>query len=162
MIIVLVLSDKRNCSLGVVLVESWHIQVIDKVNHLILANWSITSTGLPFKLLFELVLEERGIGVEVEVNNLLEILFLCWIAELVEKTLSDLSLSATSLANQHWRVVHFNEFLHQELSTDCINCWNSKARDWLLKINFVRDILCGQVAPLGKCRLLEVYVVVED
>lgn len=51
--IILVLADESDGTLCIILIESWHVQVIDEVNQLVLANWSIDFTSATLKLLFE-------------------------------------------------------------------------------------------------------------
>ena len=51
--IVLVLTDESDGTLSIILIESWHVQVIDEVDQLVLANWSIDFTSATLELLFE-------------------------------------------------------------------------------------------------------------
>ena len=51
--IVLVLADESDCTLRIILIESWHVQVIDEVDQLVLAYWSIDFTSTTLELLFE-------------------------------------------------------------------------------------------------------------
>ena len=53
MLVVLVLSNEGDSSLGVVGIKLWHVKIIDEVDQLVLGYWSIDSTCLLFKRLFE-------------------------------------------------------------------------------------------------------------
>ncbi len=53
MLVVFVLTDKGDSTLGVVLVKSRHVQIIDEVNELVLANGSIDFTSSSLELLLK-------------------------------------------------------------------------------------------------------------
>jgi hypothetical protein len=74
MLIIFVLSQKRDSSLCVIWIELGHVQVINEIDQLIFTNWGISSTSFLFKLLFKNSLEKHRISVIVEVNNLLNVL----------------------------------------------------------------------------------------
>ena len=71
MLVVLVLSYERDSSLGVVGIKLWHIKIVNEVDQLVLAYWSICSTCLLFKRLFENGLKKHRVSVVVKVNDLL-------------------------------------------------------------------------------------------
>ena len=102
MIVVLVLSNKSDGGLSVVRIKSRHVQIINEIDELVLSNRSIASTCLSFELLLKLVLQESRVSVVVEVDNLLKELLFCWVAKVIEETLCDLSLTTSSVSNQHW------------------------------------------------------------
>lgn len=81
-LVVLVLSQERDGSLGVVGIEGRHVQIIDKVDQLVLADWGISATGLLLELLLEHILQKHGVSVEVKVHNLHDVL-VCGGSELV-------------------------------------------------------------------------------
>ena len=56
MVVVLVLSHESNGGLSVVRIKSWHVQIINEIDELVLSNWSISSTCLSLELLLKLVL----------------------------------------------------------------------------------------------------------
>ena len=56
MVVVFVLPDKSDGSLSVVWIKSWHVQIINEIDELVLSNWSIASTSLSLELLLKLVL----------------------------------------------------------------------------------------------------------
>jgi len=60
--------------LSVVGIESRHVQIIDEVYKLELADWSISTTSLFLKLLLQNILQKERVSVEVEVNNLHNVL----------------------------------------------------------------------------------------
>ena len=130
MVIVLMLSDKSNGCLSVIWIKSGHVQVINEIDELVLSNWSITCTCLPLELLFKLILKKSRVSVVIEVYNLLQVLLFCWIAKVIKETFSNLSLTATSLSNKHWRVVDFDKLLHKELGSDSIDSWNCEIGNW--------------------------------
>jgi hypothetical protein len=65
-------------------------------------------------------LKEVGISIEIEVDDLLNIVF-CFADELVKKTFNDLGLSTSSKTNQNWAVVDLYEVSHQERSRNSVN-----------------------------------------
>lgn len=58
-VVVLVLSQERDGSLGVVGIESGHVQVIDEVDQLEFTNGGIGTTGFLLELLLEDILQEH-------------------------------------------------------------------------------------------------------
>jgi hypothetical protein len=54
MLVVSVLTEKSDGVLSVVGISGWHVHVIDEVDQLILANGSISFTGLFLELLFQI------------------------------------------------------------------------------------------------------------
>jgi hypothetical protein len=98
MLVVLVLTKEGNGRLSVVLVEHGHVEIINELEQLVLAEGGIGATSLLLKLGLELLLEESRVGVEVEVDNLLEI-FISSRGHIVEKTLNNLGLTATGISN---------------------------------------------------------------
>lgn len=94
MLIVLVLTNESDSALSIVLVKSRHVEIIDKVDELVLANWSVNLTSSTLKLLFKNSLKQHGVSVIVEVDDLLEVV-LSLGRQIIEETLSDLSLTAT-------------------------------------------------------------------
>ena len=95
MLIVLVLTDKGDGTLSIILIESGHVEIINEVDELILADWSINFTGSTLELLLENGLEKHRVSVEIEVDDLLEVLISLG-GQIVKETLNDLSLTATS------------------------------------------------------------------
>jgi hypothetical protein len=69
-IVIFVLSQKRDSSLSVVGIKSGHVQVINEIDELEFTDGGISTTSLLFELLLEDILEKHRISVEVEVNNL--------------------------------------------------------------------------------------------
>ena len=55
--VVLVLTDQSDGTLRIILIESWHVKVINEVDQLVLANRSVDFTGTTLGLLFEDCLE---------------------------------------------------------------------------------------------------------
>lgn len=52
MLVVFMLSQKRDSSLGVIGIKLRHVKIIDEVDQLVFANGSVSLTSLLFKLLF--------------------------------------------------------------------------------------------------------------
>jgi hypothetical protein len=100
-LIVLVLSQQGNSSLGVVGIKLGHVQVINKVDELELAYRSIGPTCLLLERLLQNGLEESRVSVVVEVHDLVNVL-VSGSGEVVQKTLGDLGLTATSIPYEHW------------------------------------------------------------
>ena len=104
MFIVLVLSYESNGSLRVIIVKHWKIDIIDEPYKFILAEWTECDTCSLLNLLLEVDLQKCGIGIIVEVDDLLEVFISCitMCCKIVEETFSDLSLSTTRITDQHW------------------------------------------------------------
>jgi len=66
-------------------------------------------------LLFHDHLKKICIGVIVEVNNLLKIVF-SFVYENVKKTFDNLSFTTSSLTAKHWTMVDLDELFDKELS----------------------------------------------
>ena len=58
MLVVLVLTDKSDSTLGVIVIESGHVKIIDEVDELVLANRSVDLTSATLELLFKDGLEQ--------------------------------------------------------------------------------------------------------
>ena len=56
--VVFVLTDESNGTLCIILIESWHVQIINEVDQLILSNWSVNFTSATLELLFKDGLEQ--------------------------------------------------------------------------------------------------------
>jgi len=115
MLIVSVLSQQSNGVLGIIWISLWHVHVINEVDELVLSNWSEGLTSFLLELLLKIHLEEVGVSIEVEVDNLLEIL-VTLADKLVKETFDDLGLTASSESNKNWAVVDLDELSHQVLS----------------------------------------------
>jgi len=113
MLVVSVLSEKSNGTLGVIRITHWHIHIIHEVDELVLTNWSECLTSFLFKQLLQVHLKQVSISIEVEVDNLLEIVTVKTIGELVQKTFDNLSLSTSCLTNKNWAMVDLDELSHQ-------------------------------------------------
>ena len=112
MLVISVLSEESNSVLGIIWISSWHVQVIHEVNKLSLSLWSIQSTGFLLQVLLQDHLKQVSISVEVEVDDLV-LVKVRFGADVVKKTLDDLSLTATGLSHQDWRVVDVDKLVHQ-------------------------------------------------
>ena len=99
MLVVFVLTYESDCALSIVFVKRRHVEVIDKVDQLVLAYRSIDFPSATLKLRLQNGLEEQGVGVEVEVDDLLEI-FVSLRGQIIQHTFDDLGLTAASLANE--------------------------------------------------------------
>lgn len=99
-LVILVLSQERDGSLSVVRIKSGHVEIINEIDELELANWGISSTCLFLKLLLKDILEEHRVRVEIEIDDLHDVLISCS-GEVVEETHSDLGLSAASVTDEH-------------------------------------------------------------
>jgi len=95
MLVVFVLTHESNGTLSIVLIERRHVEIINEVDELILANRAINFTSSTLKLLLKNGLEEHRVSVEIEIDNLLEIL-ISFRRKIIEHTLNDLGLTATS------------------------------------------------------------------
>jgi hypothetical protein len=102
MLVVSVLSQQCNGSLGIVWIWTWHVQIINEVDQLLGGRWCIQFTCFLLKLLLKNQLKQVGCGVEVEIDNLLDINTVRGIAKLIEHTFDDLSLTETSKSCKHW------------------------------------------------------------
>jgi hypothetical protein len=100
MFVVLVLTEERNSSLCLIIILLGHVQVINELKELILSERSISLTGLLFEEGLQLGLKKSRVSVEIEVDDLLKIIVTNG-GKIVEETLSDLSLTATGVTNQH-------------------------------------------------------------
>lgn len=129
MVVVLVLTDKSNSCLRLVLVRTGHVQVINKVDKSRLALRTERFTTTLLELAFKRSLKHLRIRIEVEVNGLLKIVSTLefFRSDLVEETLCDLSLAATCCTNKHWRVLHCKESLHKIRHGDCVRGRHGKA-----------------------------------
>jgi len=99
MLVILMLTQKGNSRLGIVLVKHGHVQVINELKELVLAEGSKSATSLLFKHGLELSLEEGRISVVIEIDDLRKIIITCS-GHLKEETLNNLSLTATSVTDQ--------------------------------------------------------------
>ena len=95
MLVVLVLTDKGDGTLSIILIESGHVEIINEVDELVLADGSVDLTSSTLELLLKNGLEKQRVSVEIEINDLLEVLISLG-GQIVKKTLNDLSLTATS------------------------------------------------------------------
>lgn len=156
-IVVLVLSDKGNGSLSVVWIKHWHVDIINEVDKLVLSNWSEVSTGLLLEELLKRGLEGSGVGVVVEVDDLLKVVFGGG-SQIVKETLDDLSLTATGLTDEEWGVSNTDEESHQVLSRDGVNGWHGIVRDRFGGVDGVLDVLGLEGIPLDESGLLDEVV----
>jgi len=113
MLIISMLSEESNSILGVIWISGWHVHIINEVNKLVFTNWGESLTSFLFKLLFHHHLEKICISVEVEIDDLLQVLITSSY-KLIQKTLDDLSFTATSETNQNWAVIDLDKLFHQE------------------------------------------------
>jgi len=108
------LSEQCNSILSVVWITSWHVQIIDEIEHLELSNRGEDLTNFLLKLLLHLHLKEIGICVVVEVDDLLKILITS-LNKVVEHTFDNLSFTTTGHSNQDRAVVDLDELSHKIL-----------------------------------------------
>jgi len=113
MLVVSVLSEKSNSTLGVIWITHWHVHVIDEVDELEFTNWGECLTSFLFKDLLQVHLKQVSISIEVEVDNLLEIVTVNNTGKLVQKTFDNLSLSTSCKTNKNWAMVDLDELSHQ-------------------------------------------------
>jgi hypothetical protein len=99
MLVVLVLTEEGNGSLGLVRILSGHVQVINELEELVLAEGSEGLTGLLLELRLKLTLEEGRVSVVVEIDSLLEVV-ISGRGHVVQETLGDLSLTATGVTDE--------------------------------------------------------------
>lgn len=114
MLVVSMLSQESNGILRVIRISCWHVHVINKVEKLEFTNWGEGLTSFLLKLLLKIHLEEIGVSVEIEIDDLLQV-FISLSDEFVEKTLDDLGLTTSCKSNQDWAMVDLNELSHQIL-----------------------------------------------
>jgi hypothetical protein len=98
------LSQKCNGSLSVIWVELWHVEIINEVNELCLSRWSEGGTSSLDEDLFHDGLEEISVSVIVEVDDLVLVSFGVQ-GEGLQESLSDLSLSTSSVTDEEWRMI---------------------------------------------------------
>ena len=140
MLVVSVLSEKSNGTLGVIRITHGHVHVIDEVDELILTNWSECLTSFLFKQLLQVHLKQVSISIEVEVHNLLEIITIGTTGQLVQKTFDNLSLTTSCKTYEDWAVVDLDELFHQVRGGNRVNGWDSVRRDRFTGINGTDDI----------------------
>ena len=165
MLVILVLTNESNGALSVVLIEGRHVEIINEVEELELADRSEDLTGSLLKLLLEDLLKKHGVGIEVEVDGLLQVLLLVLIsscAKLVEETLNDLGLTTTSLSNKERRVANLNEVLHDLLGGDSVDGGHGEAGNRLSGVDHIGAVCGNEFVPLFEFGVLEVDVVIED
>jgi hypothetical protein len=104
-------------------------------------------------------LEEIGISIIVEVNDLLDVIIRS-LNEIVKHTLDDLSLTTTSLSYQNRRVLDGHEFPHQELEGNSVDSGDGVRGDGSAGIN--GDIGSRKLGPLNHLLLFNVNIVVVD
>ena len=149
MLVVLVLTDESDGTLGVIVIESRHVKIIDEVDELVLANRSVDLTCATLELLLKNCLQKHRVGVEVKVDDLLEIVISLG-RQLVQQTLDDLGLTTTRLSDQKRRMSDGDKLLHDVLCGNSVDCWNCETRDWLRGIYQFRYVCCCQLVPLLK------------
>jgi hypothetical protein len=147
MLVVFVLTEERNGRLSVVLVEHGHVEIINELEHLVLAEGGVGATSLLLKLGLELLLEESRVGVEVKVDNLLEVVISSR-GHFVEETLNNLGLTATGISNEERRVVDRDVFLHKELGGNSVRSGHSERADTLGGVNLTGNVLSVELGPL--------------
>ena len=86
--------------MGHVRIKCWHVKIIDEVDELEFANWSVRTTGLLLELSLENILQQNRVSVEVEVANLHDVLISCC-GQLIQKTHRDLGLTTTGITDKH-------------------------------------------------------------
>lgn len=74
MLVIFVLAHESNSRLRFIFVQHWHVQIVNEIDELILANGSISASCSLLELLLENVLEQSRVSEVVKVNNLLKIL----------------------------------------------------------------------------------------
>lgn len=147
MAVVLVLTDESDGRLRVVSIELGHVKIIDEVDELELANGGVGARHLLLELLLKDSLEQSGVGVVVEVDNLLEVLITVG-NELVEETLGDLGLTATGTSDEKRRVTNLDELLHEVLRGDGVNSGDSVVGDTLGSVDDGVHVLGVELGPL--------------
>ena len=161
MLIISVLSKKGNGILCIICISCWHIHVINEVDELVLANWCESLTSFLLKLLLHDHLEEVGISIEIEVDNLLDVV-LCLGHKLVEKTLNDLSLSTSGKTDQNWAVVCLDEVSHQIRGRNSIDSRDCVGGNSFGGVNGADDIIGSHLVPVVKLGVLGIDEVVKD
>ena len=94
-LVILMLSDESNSTLGVIVVASGHVKVINEVDELVLADRSVDLTGTTLELLLKDCLQKHRVSVEVKVDDLLKV-FISFCRQFSKQTLDNLCLTATS------------------------------------------------------------------
>lgn len=112
MLVISVLSEKSDSILGIIRISSWHVQVINEIDELARSLRSKHLTSLFLKVLLQHQLEGIGISVEVEIDDLLEIIWI-FSTKIVQKTLNNLGLTGSWHTNQNTAVLDVNELVHQ-------------------------------------------------
>ena len=162
MLIVSVLSEKSNGTLGVIRITHWHVHVIHEVDELVLTNWSECLTSFLFKQLLQVHLKQVSISIEVEVYNLLEIITIGTTGQLVQKTFDNLSLTTSCKTYKDWAVVDLDELFHQVRGGDRVDGWDGIGRDRFSGINGTDDIGGGHLVPVIEFTVFNVNIVIED
>ena len=80
--------------MSVIGVSGRHVHVVDEPDQLKLAHWGEGFSSLLLEHLLQVHLEQVGVGVEVEVDNLLEV-FIAISAHLCQQTLDDLGFATS-------------------------------------------------------------------
>ena len=107
------LSEESNGVLSVVLIELWHVQVIDEVNHVDLARRTELTTGLLLEHLLELPLKVGGVRVVVEVDQLVSVVLWLLLHDFTQDTFRNLRLAISSETDHQRRVAHKLEALDE-------------------------------------------------
>lgn len=68
MLVVSVLSQKTDSTLGVILIELWHVQIINKVNKFLLPGWTKLFSSNFLQELFQLDLQIARVSIIREVD----------------------------------------------------------------------------------------------
>jgi hypothetical protein len=113
MLVICVLSQKSDGSLGVVGIQLGHVEVINVVNHVQFGEGSELSTGLLFEGGFKHILEIAGVGVVIEINNGVSVIFRVFGNKTLQDTVSELGFTGSGVSNQKASVLHKDQIVNE-------------------------------------------------
>jgi hypothetical protein len=118
-----------------------HIQVIDVIDHFNLSSWSILFSGQFLQWGFQHILQIGRVGIEIEIDLGVGIVFWVFGRDLSNDVVGQLSLtSSCSSDNQTW-VLDLNETVNEFLGGNSFSSWNGELLHLMILLSVEIDNL---------------------
>ena len=126
MLVIGVLSQKCNWSLGIIWIQLRHIKIVNKVYHSNFASRSVLFTSQLFEGCFQHILKICGVRVEVKVYFCKGVILWEFTGNLSDYVVCQLGFTRAGRADDQTGVLHCNESVNELFSGDGFSCWDCK------------------------------------